>query len=106
LQYHKEVCRLVTGDAREKLARGMISFAQQWMHFVKERCERGRGLRPRWSHHGLDFLMTVCEPQNTNYLDDQQFEVSVVISKFCIFECKFLFFIIVLFTFSVVKLYL
>ena len=82
MQYHKEVCRLVTGDAREKLARGMISFAQQWMQFVKERCERGRGLRPRWSHHGLEFLMMVCEPQNTNYLDDQQFEVRVVTSKF------------------------
>jgi hypothetical protein len=78
LQYHKEVCRLVTGDAHEKLARGMISFAQQWMHFVKERCERGRGLRPRWANHGLDFLMTVCEPQNTNFLDDQQFEVSLI----------------------------
>lgn len=73
-EYHKEVCRLVTGDAREKLVCGMISFAQQWMQFVKERCERGRGLRPRWSHHGLEFLMTVCEPQNTNYLDDQQYE--------------------------------
>lgn len=72
------MCRLVTGDAHEKLARGMISFAQQWMHFVKERCERGRGLRPRWANHGLDFLMTVCEPQNTNFLDDQQFEVSLI----------------------------
>jgi hypothetical protein len=91
----------VTGDAREKLARGMISFALQWMHFVKERCERGRGLRPRWANHGLDFLMTVCEPQNTNYLDDQQFDVSVIISKFCMFECQlFYFFIVLLFTSS------
>ncbi|XP_069698248.1 mitogen-activated protein kinase kinase kinase 4 isoform X1 [Periplaneta americana] len=73
-EYHKEICRLVTGEAREKLARGMISFAQQWMQFVKERCDRGRGLRPRWANQGLDFLMTVCEPQNTNCLGDPEFE--------------------------------
>ncbi|XP_033609208.1 mitogen-activated protein kinase kinase kinase 4 isoform X3 [Cryptotermes secundus] len=73
-EYHKEICRLVTGDAHEKLARGMVSFAQQWMCFVKDRCERGRGLRPRWANQGLDFLMTVCEPQNTNFLNDQEFE--------------------------------
>nr|CAD7417974.1 unnamed protein product [Timema cristinae] len=52
----------------------MISFAQQWMIFVKERCERGRGLRPRWANHGLDFLNTVCEPENTQYLSDSDFE--------------------------------
>jgi hypothetical protein len=68
----------VTGDAHEKLARGLISFAQQWMCFVNERCERGRGVRPRWANQGLDFLMTVCEPQNTNFLDDQQFEVNFI----------------------------
>ena len=77
-QYHKEVCRLVTGDARKKLAQGLISFAQQWMHFVNERCERGRGLRPRWAYQGLDFLMTVCEPQYTNYLTDSDFEVRFI----------------------------
>nr|CAD7412373.1 unnamed protein product [Timema poppensis] len=72
--YHKEVSRLVTGKARCKLTRGMISFAQQWMIFVKERCERGRGLRPRWANHGLDFLNTVCEPENTQHLSDCDFE--------------------------------
>jgi hypothetical protein len=68
------------GDAHEKLSLGMISFAQQWMCFVKERCEQGRGFRPRWANQGFDFLVTVCEPQNTNFLDDRQFEVSFIIS--------------------------
>lgn len=52
----------------------MVKFARLWMQFVRERCERGRGLRPRWAYQGLDFLMTVCEPCNTIYLTDVEFE--------------------------------
>lgn len=44
------------------------------MQFVKNKCERGRGLRPRWAYQGLDFLMTVCEPCHTIYLTDREFE--------------------------------
>lgn len=75
-QYLKEVCRLGTGAAKSQLCRELIGFAHHWMRFVKERCERGRGLRPRWANHGLDFLMTVCEPHLTNYLTDEEFQVS------------------------------
>lgn len=52
----------------------MVKFARLWMQFVRERCERGRGLRPRWAYQGLDFLMTVCEPCNTIFLSDNEFE--------------------------------
>lgn len=52
----------------------MVKFARLWMQFVQDRCERGRGLRPRWAYQGLDFLMTVCEPCNTIYLTDEEFE--------------------------------
>lgn len=44
------------------------------MQFVTERCERGRGMRPRWAYQGLEFLLTVCEPCNTKYLTEQEFE--------------------------------
>ena len=64
----------VTKDGKEKLARSMVQFAQLWMMFVTERCERGRGKRPRWAYQGLDFLLTVCEPQNTKFLSDGEFE--------------------------------
>lgn len=30
-----------------RVARGVIQFARCWMLFVVERCDRGRGLRPR-----------------------------------------------------------
>lgn len=73
-EYHKEVCWLVTGGSKAQLARGLISFAQHWMSFVKHRCERGRGLRPRWANNGLDFLMTVCEHHFTSCLTDEEFE--------------------------------
>jgi hypothetical protein len=65
----------MTRDAREKLTQGMISFAQQWMQFVKVSCERGRGVGSKGSDHCLDFIMTLREPQNINYLDSQQSEV-------------------------------
>lgn len=64
----------VPNEGREKLARSMVHFAHLWMTFVRERCERGRGMRPRWAYQGLDFLLTVCEPQNTKFLTDAEFE--------------------------------
>ncbi|XP_046668150.1 mitogen-activated protein kinase kinase kinase 4 isoform X3 [Homalodisca vitripennis] len=73
-EYQKEVCWLVTGGSRSQLAQRLISFAQLWMTFVRTRCERGRGLRPRWANHGLDFIMTVCEPHFTSCISDEEFE--------------------------------
>lgn len=61
-------------ERREKLAKSMVNFAHLWMKFVRERCERGRGMRPRWAYQGLDFLVTVCDPHNTKYLSDDEFE--------------------------------
>lgn len=63
-----------TEDKQESLARSMVQFASLWMKFVKTRCERGRGLRPRWAYQGLDFLMSVCEPCNTIYLSNEEFD--------------------------------
>ncbi|XP_013784407.1 mitogen-activated protein kinase kinase kinase 4-like, partial [Limulus polyphemus] len=45
-EYQRAVTRLITGDAKTKLGKGLISFALQWMKFVSKRCERGRGQRP------------------------------------------------------------
>lgn len=72
--YHKEMCMLFSLEEKALLARGLVSFALLWMEFVRTRCERGRGLRPRWANQGLEFLITVCEPQNTKHLTDQEFE--------------------------------
>ncbi|KAG7211833.1 hypothetical protein KM043_011058 [Ampulex compressa] len=72
--YHKEMCKLFVQEEKALLARGLVSFALLWMEFVKTRCERGRGLRPRWANQGLEFLITVCEPHNTKHLTDQEFE--------------------------------
>ncbi|XP_012283041.1 mitogen-activated protein kinase kinase kinase 4 isoform X2 [Orussus abietinus] len=73
-EYYKELCKLFLPEERTVLARSLVSFARLWMDFVRTRCERGRGLRPRWANQGLDFLMTVCEPLNTKHLTDQEFE--------------------------------
>nr|XP_022910151.1 mitogen-activated protein kinase kinase kinase 4 [Onthophagus taurus] len=73
-EFYKEMSEFIPKDAREKLSRSMIQFAKLWMKFTMERCERGRGRRPRWAYQGLDFLLTVCEPQNTMYLTDEEFD--------------------------------
>jgi len=87
----------MTGDAHEKLTQGMISFAQ---HFVKVHCKGGRDAGSKGSDHGLDFIMTLCKPQNINDLDGQHFELNVIICKLCIFNPSYLFYILFLYTFS------
>ncbi|KAJ8718761.1 hypothetical protein PYW07_016317 [Mythimna separata] len=57
-----------------RVARGVIQFARCWMLFVVERCDRGRGLRPRWASQGLEFLMLACDPRNTKHLSEEEFE--------------------------------
>ncbi|KAL6259477.1 hypothetical protein P5V15_009396 [Pogonomyrmex californicus] len=81
--FHKEMCKLFSLEEKAILARGLVSFALLWMEFVRTRCERGRGLRPRWANQGLEFLITVCEPQNTKHLTDQEFEEL----KMCMDRC-------------------
>uniref|UniRef100_A0A1A9ZL65 Mitogen-activated protein kinase kinase kinase 4 n=1 Tax=Glossina pallidipes TaxID=7398 RepID=A0A1A9ZL65_GLOPL len=81
-EFHKDVIRLfehriMASQAQEyqiELALGIITFAQMWMQFVTERCERGRGMRPRWASQGLEFLILACDPQITKHLNDIQFE--------------------------------
>ncbi|XP_064549547.1 mitogen-activated protein kinase kinase kinase 4 isoform X2 [Drosophila montana] len=81
-EYHKDVIRLFEQRIMDQkdsghtvdLALGIIAFAKMWMHFVMERCERGRGMRPRWASQGLEFLMLACDLQITQHLDDRQFE--------------------------------
>ncbi|EEZ98383.1 mitogen-activated protein kinase kinase kinase 4 [Tribolium castaneum] len=73
-EFYKEMSDSIPTDRREKLARSMVQFANLWMKFVTERCERGRGMRPRWAYQGLEFLLTVCEPRNTKHLTEEEFE--------------------------------
>lgn len=72
--YHKETCNLFVSEEKPVLALGLVSFALLWMEFVRTRCERGRGLRPRWANQGLEFLILVCEPHYTKHLTDDEFE--------------------------------
>ncbi|KAL6427708.1 hypothetical protein ACFW04_008865 [Cataglyphis niger] len=83
-EFHKEMCKLFSLEEKAILARGLVSFALLWMEFVRTRCERGRGLRPRWANQGLEFLITVCEPHNTKHLTDQEFEELKTCMDHCI----------------------
>ncbi|XP_038219016.1 uncharacterized protein LOC119837484 isoform X2 [Zerene cesonia] len=58
----------------KRSARAIVELAKSWMGFVVERCDRGRGLRPRWASQGLEFLMLACDPYNTKHLTDEEFE--------------------------------
>ena len=79
MQYARELPKLVTGYSRYKVGPGMIHLAQQWMRFVRDRCERGRGLRPRWANQGLNFLIAACEPQYLKDLNEEAFKVCALI---------------------------
>lgn len=80
--YHKDISRLfetVSSPSRNSkceagLAKAIVGFAKCWMNFVMERCERGRGLRPRWAATGLDFLIIACDPNNTEQISEKEFE--------------------------------
>ncbi|XP_076242633.1 mitogen-activated protein kinase kinase kinase 4 [Calliopsis andreniformis] len=82
--YHKETCKLFALEEKALLARSLVSFALLWMEFVRTRCERGRGLRPRWANQGLEFLITVCEPHYTKHLTDEEFEELKTCMDHCI----------------------
>ncbi|XP_070502905.1 mitogen-activated protein kinase kinase kinase 4 isoform X2 [Chironomus tepperi] len=81
-EYHKDLSKLfdtVSSPTRNSkvelgLAKAIVGFAKCWMNFVMERCERGRGLRPRWAATGLDFLIIACDPNNTEQIDDKDFD--------------------------------
>ncbi|XP_062535239.1 mitogen-activated protein kinase kinase kinase 4 [Armigeres subalbatus] len=81
-EYHKDLARLYEARAENcrdleselKLSTAIVHFAKLWMKFVMERCERGRGLRPRWANQGLEFLISACDPQCTSHLSNVEFE--------------------------------
>ncbi|XP_076250455.1 mitogen-activated protein kinase kinase kinase 4 isoform X2 [Rhynchophorus ferrugineus] len=73
-EFYKEMTDGSPNDYRSKIVHSMVQFSKLWMTFVTERCERGRGMRPRWANQGMEFLLTVCEPANTKYLSEEEFE--------------------------------
>ncbi|VEN46850.1 unnamed protein product [Callosobruchus maculatus] len=72
--FYKEMSDTTPSAYRGRLAHSIVDFATLWMKFVTERCERGRGMRPRWAYQGMEFLLTVCEPTNTKHLTEEKFE--------------------------------
>lgn len=81
-EYHKDIVRLFEMkivSCKDKscefnLSLGIINFAKMWMKFVTERCERGRGVRPRWATQGLEFLINACDPLHTRCLSESEFD--------------------------------
>lgn len=74
VKFYREMSESTPPEHRDRLVYSMVDFANLWMKFVTERCERGRGMRPRWAFQGMEFLLTVCEPANTQHLTEEKFE--------------------------------
>ena len=73
-EYHNQLDKLVTGQgSRKQLSRGIISFAKQWMTFVRLRCDRGKGEKPRWASPGIDFLYYSSNPIFTKHVKADEF---------------------------------
>lgn len=74
-QYHKEVTRLVTGPQRAEVAPLLVTLARMWMKFVQSHYSQGKGSKPRWAIAGLEFMLFVCNPYNTKFLKEEDFQV-------------------------------
>lgn len=73
-EFYREMTDFVPEHRRRDLVLTLVYFANLWMKFVVEKCERGRGVRPRWAMKGLEFLVAVVEPKNTKYLNQNEFD--------------------------------
>lgn len=65
---------------KDKATLYSLSISKRWMNFVHKRCEPGRGLKPKWANNGLEFLLSVCEPQNISGINDEEFKVNNICS--------------------------
>ncbi|KAF7662423.1 hypothetical protein LDENG_00235940 [Lucifuga dentata] len=71
-EYHKEVVRLMSGEFRQRIGERYIAFARKWMNYVLNKCESGRGTKPRWATQGFDFLQAI-EPAFISALPEDDF---------------------------------
>ncbi|XP_025424762.1 mitogen-activated protein kinase kinase kinase 4 isoform X2 [Sipha flava] len=83
-EYHKEANKIMCGPYKDQATRYNVSISKLWINFVHKRCEPGRGLKPKWANNGLDFLLSVCEPQNIAGLSDEDFKDFKVLIENCI----------------------
>lgn len=72
-EYETSLIRLITGNLRIKLAKQLISFALQWIKFVVNKCEKGKGFKTRWASQGMQYLSVAMEPQYLQDLTDEEF---------------------------------
>ncbi|KAG1675911.1 Mitogen-activated protein kinase kinase kinase 4 [Nymphon striatum] len=83
--FHRDLVWLVTNNTRE-LSFGLFCFARQWIKFVFSWIQRGRGIKPKWAGHGLDFLNLITNPRFTSYLEDNEFMEIESFSSLIIFK--------------------
>lgn len=79
-EYEKALTRLITGESRTKLAKQLIKFARQWMTFVMNKCEKGRGLSANWITPGINFYYCL-KTFNTNL--NLNFQNRFTIFEYC-----------------------
>ncbi|XP_065928516.1 mitogen-activated protein kinase kinase kinase 4-like [Magallana gigas] len=72
-EYLREVTRLVSGDTKQRLSKRLVNFAKEWMAFVTNKCEKGRGMMPKWASQGMDFLIVACKPKVLACLTDEEY---------------------------------
>lgn len=56
----------------------MVTLARMWMKFVQSHYSQGKGSKPRWAIAGLEFMLCVCNPYNTKFLKEDDFQVMLV----------------------------
>ncbi|KAL5233991.1 hypothetical protein ACI65C_001401 [Semiaphis heraclei] len=83
-EYHKEANKIMCGPYKDQATLYNVSISKRWINFVHKRCEPGRGLKPKWANNGVDFLLSVCEPQNLAGLNDEEFKNFKILIENCV----------------------
>ncbi|XP_026810400.1 mitogen-activated protein kinase kinase kinase 4 isoform X2 [Rhopalosiphum maidis] len=83
-EYHKEANKIMCGPYKDQATLYNVSISKRWINFVHKRCEPGRGLKPKWANNGVDFLLSVCEPQNVAGLSDVDFKDFKILIENCV----------------------
>ncbi|XP_065056880.1 mitogen-activated protein kinase kinase kinase 4-like [Rhopilema esculentum] len=72
-EYLRELDRLLGGQTKN-LCPSMMEFAKEWMGFVCNNVDKGRGKKPRWSTTGLEFIVDACHPRHLRDMEENDFQ--------------------------------
>jgi hypothetical protein len=79
--FHRQLFPLISGTHCVDQAQALRGLSLQWMTYVLNNCEQGKGTRPRWALFGLKFLETTVDPVYSQHYTDEEFQLPPSVSS-------------------------